>query len=566
MSRDQIEEIKQKIDIASIVQEYVPTLKRNGRNYFGLCPFHNEKTPSFSVNSELGIYKCFGCGEAGDVFKFVEQMESYDFPKVLDILAKRAGVTLEKTYSEKDSKLKSLREKVIAVNTLATQYFQYILTKHPSGESAREYVKRRQLNDKVIKDYQLGYAPTGYTNLMNFLLKKGYNKQELVQMGLLVEKNGKIYDKFRDRLMFPIANHQGDIVGFSGRIIDKNSLAPKYLNSPETPVYKKSEILFGLFQAKASLRKEKKAIIVEGNVDILSSYRVGVENIVAPLGTALTEMQTKLLRRYADEVLVCFNTDAAGVKALVRSLEILENAELAIRVIDLGEFKDVDELIIAGKDWKKAVAETKDAVIYLIDKLADKYNLHEASGIESYLREVLGIIRKIKSPIKTEHYLQMLSNKTQISEDLLSKQLAMPAPRQALNQVSGAAAPKYLDLVKMHFRQAYILALLYHYPDWFTAELKQLVADIIDIPELGKILVQGFDKLNPDEYLLTLQKEIMLLSVEKFETEQDFLTEISKELKLLKKEKIQKVLKYDKNLTEEEIMKYSQELAAIGKK
>jgi DNA primase len=370
--RTQIEEIKSKLDIVSVISQYVPSLKRAGRNYFGLCPFHKEKTASFSVNPELGLFKCFGCQEAGDVIKFIERIEGLEFPKALELAAKKAGVILKTTSNPRDIEADKMKKELLRANSLTCEFFNYLLLKHESGEPCRDYAQRRKLPKNILEKFKIGYAPSGYENLKHFLIKKGFKENDLVDWGLLVSKNGRVYDKFRKRFMFPIISHQGDVIGFSGRLIDPEDKGPKYLNSPETLVYKKSNTLFGLFQAKESIRKEGFAILVEGNVDILSSHKAGISNIVAPLGTALTNEQVKLLKRYCDTVYFALDTDSAGQKALIKDLGMVDDAGISAFILDIGKYKDVDELITSGGNWEDTVKTPKDAVIYFIESLQKK--------------------------------------------------------------------------------------------------------------------------------------------------------------------------------------------------
>jgi DNA primase len=421
--RTQIEEIKSKLDIVSVVSQYVPTLKRSGRNHFGLCPFHKEKTPSFSVNSELGLFKCFGCQEAGDVIKFIEKIEGLDFPKALEEAAKRAGVVLKKTSSPRDIEAEKQKKDLLSANSLACEFYNYLLLKHPSGEICREYAQKRKLPKDILEKFKIGYAPAGYENLKNFLIKKGFNQNDLVNWGLLVNKNGKIYDKFRKRFMFPIISHQGDIIGFSGRLIDPEDKGPKYLNSPETPVYKKSNTLFGLYQSKEAIRKEGFAVLVEGNVDILSSHKAGIKNIVAPLGTALTSEQVSLLKRYCDTVYFALDTDDAGQKALIKDLGMVDFAGMNSSILDIGQYNDVDALITNGGNWEETVKNPKDVVIYFIETLQKKYDLTKPLEKNKFIKQILEIITRINNPVLINDYLNKMVGIVRIDLAVLASEL-----------------------------------------------------------------------------------------------------------------------------------------------
>lgn len=421
--KSQIEEIKSKLDITSVVSEYVPNLKRSGNNSFGLCPFHKEKTPSFSVNSDLGLFKCFGCGEGGDVIKFLQKIEGLDFPNALELAAKKAGVVLKKRAYTVDSKVQKEKERLLNANHLTAEFYNYVLCKHKLGEAGREYAKSRKIEGSAIEKYLIGFAPKGFENLKNFLLKKGFKEDELVKWGLLVNKKGRVYDKFRNRLMFTIFNHQGDVIGFSGRLIDKNELGPKYLNSPETLVYKKSQVLYGLYQAKESIRKNDFVVIVEGNIDILTASENGIPNIVAPLGTALTLEQLELLKRYTNKIYFALDTDEAGQKALKRSIGLANELKMESYVMVLGEYKDLDELIVNGGDVNKVIKGREEFVIYFMKSLQNKYNLKNTVEKTEYIREILSLLSLIDDALLKSDYLKKLEGIVGINMKILGTEL-----------------------------------------------------------------------------------------------------------------------------------------------
>lgn len=422
----QIEAIKSALDIVTVVQSYVPSLKARGRNHFGLCPFHQEKSPSFSVNPELQIFKCFGCGEGGDVLSFLQKIEGLDFPAVLELAAAKAGISLEKFSSPQEQALRREKARAYEAHRLACEYYHYLLLSHPSGKPGLEYaINRRKLRPQQLKQYKLGFAPRAYHNLEKFLLKKGFNQAELVKFGLLVNKDGRIYDKFRERLLHPIANMQGEVVGFSGRIINPEHPGPKYLNSPETIIYHKKDLLYGAYQAKDEMRRRGFVILVEGNLDVVSSAKVGMGNIVCPLGTALTPEQLRLVKRYVRAVYFAFDTDAAGKKALLRSLELTEQAGLIAKAIDLGEYKDVDEMVVAKPElWLARVETALEIPEYVVNIFKADYDLSSASDKIAYLDKVLPFIAKLRQQIKIDHYLQQLELITGTKYEILQAALA----------------------------------------------------------------------------------------------------------------------------------------------
>lgn len=531
--QDQIKEIKERNDIVAVISEYVPSLKRSGRNFFGLCPFHNEKTPSFSVNPEIGVYKCFGCGESGDVISFIQKIENYDFVTALEQLAKRVGITLIKKYSAQDSKLQKLKQRIVEANTLAAKFYNYILLSHPSGQAGRDYCKQRQIRLEEIKDFNLGYAPKGFHNLEQFLLKKGFTRNELIDWGLLVNKNAKIYDKFRARLMFPIFNHQGEVVGFSGRIIDKNDLGPKYLNSPETPVYKKSHILYGLYQAKEAIRKSNFCILVEGNIDIISSHKAGIKNIVAPLGTALTLDQLTLLKRYTPQIYFALDSDSAGEKALLRGIEMTEQLDIKTRVLSIGNYQDVDELIRNGENWPSLVKSPQTVLDHLLERFVKDFDLSSAEGKSAFADKILLYIAKLSKNIEVVHYLQKVASLLKIELSVLEKELQRiksGKTTQKLAQLDQQQQKKYSQLNQ----QKYLLATLYQHKDFIKQiDVNQLTDAVTDY-DLQTIVQHLFTDqvLNSQQNLLW--EEICLLPVVIFNDQQKFVREINMLIKRLK--------------------------------
>ncbi|HRN85790.1 MAG TPA: DNA primase [Candidatus Dojkabacteria bacterium] len=557
--RSQIEEIKERLDIVSVVQEYVPSLKKSGRNYFGLCPFHQEKSPSFSVNSELGMFKCFGCGEGGDAIKFLEKIEGLDFSHALENAAKRVGITLVKNTNPKLAKERAKKQKILEANTLTAQYFNYLLTKHKNGEIAREYAKKRKLTAHSIETYKLGFAPVGFENLKNFLLKRGFELRDLVDWGLLVEKNNRIYDKFRNRLMFPIMDHQGEIVGFSGRAIDKDEKGPKYLNSPETPVYNKSKLLYGLYQAKETVRKEDFAIIVEGNIDIISSYQAGVKNIVAPLGTALTEDQLKLLKRYCTKIYLSFDTDSAGQRALLRSLELAEKVGLQTLAIDIGEYQDVDEMITSGGDWQKIVSKAKPVIDFLIKTLSKNYNLEDSRQKSEFVKQILTYVTKIENDIEISDYIEKLSKKSNVDRDTLLEQLKKLPAGQNFNIQENK--PTLIKRVFKLDEETYLLALLVQHVQW--KDLAKALDPVKlfqngDNTTLFNLILN--DKTIPSEFE-DLIVNVKMSDIEVFGHKEEFEKELETSVNRLRKLFIKKQLNALRNSDDDSALDKLQELS-----
>jgi DNA primase len=431
-----LELIKSKLDIVEIISNYVPGVKRAGVNYKANCPFHNEKTPSFTINPSLQIYKCFGCGKGGDVISFIKEIERVEFGEAIKIAAEKAGVELSENTFKPNTKEQEEKKKIIEANTLSAKFYHYILTSHKTGKKGRDYAQKRGIDGERIKTFLMGYAPATKDNLKKFLVSKGFNENDLVRWGLLVEREkGKIIDKFRDRLLHPIFNLKGEVVAFSGRYIGDFKDAPKYLNSPETLVYKKNESLYGFYQAKEAMRKAKFVIVEEGNVDILSSHRVGIENIVAPLGTAFTPNQAKLLKRFVDEIYFCFDTDIAGQNALIKSMAICEEIGIKHRVIDIGDYKDPDELIQSEPElWKVRVSESVNTVEYLIKQFTKGIDLSNADAKSKFSNKILPVLRMVKDPILQPHYIKEVAILMEVTEDTLTSVVNNVRPKNKLEK------------------------------------------------------------------------------------------------------------------------------------
>jgi len=414
---DQVEEIKQKVDMVELVQEYVP-LKRAGRNFKGLCPFHGEKTPSFMVNPELQIYKCFGCGEGGDAYSFLQRIEGMEFGEALQTLAKRVGVTLE---SYRPSGAEEVREKLIGINTLAAQAYHYVLTKHKAGKGALEYLTGRGISEESIEKFNLGYAPDEWEFLTKYMTKKKHGTDELRRAGLVVEGRG--YDRFRNRIMFPLANARGQIMGFAGRILGGEGQA-KYVNTPETEIYHKSELLYGLDVTRSEIKHAGWVVVVEGEVDMIASWQSGVKNVVAIKGSALTDKQVEILRRISDTVVLALDADVAGDSAARRGIEIADKAGLMIKIARLEGAKDPGELAIQKpEEWKRAVAEAIPIYDFYIESAVTRHGL-DVAGKKKIGVELLPIWANIFDEIVKAHYIKKLAEVLGVHEDDVRAQLA----------------------------------------------------------------------------------------------------------------------------------------------
>lgn len=430
--KDIIEEIKSRCDIVDIISDYMH-LEKSGSNYTGLCPFHSEKTGSFMVSKSKQIYKCFGCNAGGDVISFVMRWENVDFMEAVKILARKCGITLDRNISEEEKKKIQEINKFREIHTEAARfYFANLLrTKNPGYE----YLRKRGLSDKIIKKFGLGYSPNSWNSLMNYLLSKGYDKTDLVKCGLITHKteSNKYFDRFRNRVMFPIFNYNGKVIGFGGRVLDDS--LPKYLNSPETLVFNKRMNLYGLNISKKDI-KDDTLILVEGYMDLISLYQNNIENVVATLGTALTIEQAKLIRRFAKNVIISYDSDQAGQNATLRAIDILLKADIKVKILNLKDCKDPDDFIKKyGFDgYKKAIEESDYYIKFKIDLLKNKYNLKNDTQKMNFVEESTLMLKKLKSPIEKDLYAKYLSDLTNISVDSIRASIGIKVSRNYNNK------------------------------------------------------------------------------------------------------------------------------------
>ena len=460
---DEKEQIKQKINIVDLVSEYIP-LKKAGINFKANCPFHSEKTPSFIVSPERQIFKCFGCQKSGDIFSFLMEKESMDFKEALEILAKKAGVTLKANIGQKDYK-----DRLFEANLKAQEFFHYILTSHKLGKKAFEYLKSRGLTDKTIKDFGVGYAPNSWESLTNFLFKRGFKISEIIKAGLAVPSKSGGYDRFRGRIIYPLIDGKDKLRGFSGRVLDSSE--PKYINTPQTEIFDKGSFLFGINMSKASIREKKEAILAEGEMDMILSYQAGFENIVASKGTALTEGQVELLKRYTPSISLCFDMDLAGDSASRRGIEIADKAGLDIKVIRLKGDKDAAEAVKNDPAaWKKAIEEAVPIYDYYIESVASRYNVKDPNDLRRIGQELVPVWAKINDDLIRERYIQKLSAYLKMDEKIL--RTSVDNQRKSSKQPYASVFHKKSgadDVLSVRSRrellEEYLIALLLHPPE-----------------------------------------------------------------------------------------------------
>ena len=416
-----IQELKMRNDISEVAAPYV-TLRRRGRNMVGLCPFHGEKTPSFNIYTENGSFYCFGCGVGGDVISFIMKIENLDYVDAVKFLAQRAGMAMpENTYDDSMSKLKT---RIYEANREAARFF-YNTLNLPVGKSGLDYLHSRMLSDRTIRHFGLGFADDDWTSLTNHLKSKGFSESELVAANLAVRRrSGGVYDRFSNRVIFPIIDLRGNVIAFGGRIMTDEK--PKYLNTSDTPVFKKSENLFSLNNAKNA--GTRTLLLCEGYMDVIAVNQAGFNNAVATLGTSLTSEQAMLMKRYADEVIICYDADEAGQKATSRAIPLLRNAGLLVRVLTVPNGKDPDEYIKSqGVDGPAAFAalmeKSGNDIDYRLQKLRADYLLDTADGRVGYLEAAAAVIASIQSPIEQDVYASKLCKEFEIDKNAFSEQL-----------------------------------------------------------------------------------------------------------------------------------------------
>ncbi|MBI4062341.1 DNA primase [Candidatus Gottesmanbacteria bacterium] len=483
-----IDEVKSRLNIVDIIGARVP-LKKLGRHFKALCPFHNEKTPSFIVSPERQIWKCFGCGKGGSVIDFVMEYEHMDFVEALSELAEKAGVKLERRSA--DTPEAKRKEQLYAVNHLASEYYQYILTNHALGEKARQYLKHRGVTDKTIKTFALGYSPNSWDALSKFLRKKGYESKLLEQAGLLVASPRGGYDRFRGRVIFTLKDHRGNVVGFSGRLLDPDAKEAKYINTSETPVYNKSAVLYGLDVMRDAIQKANEAILMEGEFDVISSFQAGISNVIAIKGSALTEGHVRLLRRYTERVIFALDSDVAGDAAARRGIEIADRAGLDMRVLILPTGKDPDSAVRENPGLvKKALSEAIPIYDYFISSALKRYDLQTPFGKRKISDELLPVLGGIENIIVQSHYIKKLAGVLDTSIEAISEGIAKAAkvrqrPSDSTDQTRGVSKSRSEKLA------LYIGALILQGETrpWYEELIAQVNLADINHPAISKLLV-----------------------------------------------------------------------------
>ena len=506
-----ITELVDRNDIVEVVSSYVRLSKRSGANLFGLCPFHSEKTPSFSVSPDKQIYHCFGCGKGGGVINFIMEVENLSFPEAVEFLAKRAGMPMPEETNDRESKK---RARMLALNREAARFF-YSQLSTPVGAAACDYMRQRQLSPATARRFGLGFAPDSWNSLTDAMKEKGFTEYELADAGLVRRgKNGGVYDTFRNRLMFPVIDVRGNVIGFSGRILGEGE--PKYMNSPETLVFNKSRNLFALNLAKKS--KCGYIILSEGNIDVASLHQAGFDSAVASLGTSLTPEQARLISRYTGQVIIAYDNDAAGIKAAQRAIGILEKLDLKVKVLRLEGAKDPDEFIKrkGPEAFRKLLEGSENQIDYRLRQVTAKYDLSVDEQKVDFLKEATELVARLPGTVERQVYAMRVAAMAAVPENVVAAEVErrrkrlLSSARKAEDRQqarldrappSGGKALRYADPASAAAEEG-IIRLLYLEPG-LIREPGLPPPEDFSSPELGHIYAAMLDKLRRGEAVST---------------------------------------------------------------
>lgn len=501
ISESVIAEIRERVDIVALVGEFV-RLKKSGASFKGLCPFHNEKTPSFYVHPQRRFFHCFGCQASGDVFSFLMRIEGLTFPDAARLLAERAGVELPAEDPERDAAQRRERqrdERYAAITDAAAGYFIAQLTEHPLGRMAAEAWRGREIRDETARAFRLGYAPAGWDGLVGFLRQQGWSPSDVEAVGLIVPRRGGsgFYDRFRHRLMFPITDHQGRIVAFSGRALDpppgeRPSAEPaaKYINSPEGPLYSKGKVLFGLYEGRVSIRREGWVILCEGNFDLLALHQAGFANAVAPMGTALTLDQGKLLKRFAERAVLLFDGDAAGRRAVRAAFDVLTKVGLAAQVVTLPPGADPDTFLREeGPDALRARIDAAPGIVeHLIDEAAA--SARSASEKARAIADLGAVLVKVDNPVEVRLYVERIARKFGVADvEAVRRQLRKGARgrREGVSVDTPRAPRRQAPDKQLPPLERDLVGILLDQPGLITTPEARKIGDLLTSPDLRAI-------------------------------------------------------------------------------
>jgi len=529
MARDAVSEIRERIDIVDLVQTYVPSLKRAGRSSKGLCPFHQEKTPSFVVFPDSQNFHCFGCGKGGDLFTFYMLVEHVEFREALQELASRAGVTLDAAAPvnpERDEH----RRRLVEINELAATFFSHVLNRSPEGAAGREIIAARQISPEMVERFTLGFAPESWDRLLAFLQSRQFSLEDAFEAGLVQKRDsGGFYDRFRNRLMFPIRDRSGSIVGFGGRVV--GDAQPKYLNSPQTPIFDKSSLVYALDRAKDAIRKSEEVVIVEGYMDVIAAHQFGFQNVVASMGTALTENQVTQIKRSAKRIVLALDADAAGQMATIRGLETMREAldaeetpvpdamglirferklKADIAIVTLPEGKDPDELIRKTPErWPDIVANARPFMDFTIETLTSGINLADPRVKSEVVARISPLLQQIPDRIVQGHYISLLAKRLGLEERLVLSETRRTQLGERPRATRLGVTPEVTNSVARRSTEDHVVAILLRHPD-----LTRDVASRIPIEELTDVRNREIVRVLREQDVSNLPPEQVVLGLE----------------------------------------------------
>lgn len=500
---DAVEDVKSRLAIEDVVGEYLE-LKRAGRNYKALSPFTSEKTPSFMVSPDKGIWHDFSSGKGGNIFSFVMEMEGLDFKGALELLARKAGVDLSQYRTGSSSNNTKRRNRLFDLLEASTKFYQVHFSKN---KTALEYIlKKRGYSKKTALDFRIGYSPTSDTALVDFLKKRGYSEREIKDAGLSTVRRGQVQDMFRGRIMIPLSDAQGRVVGFTARILQDDPNAPKYINTPATMLYDKGRQVFGLHLAKEAMRKQNFVVVVEGNLDVIASHQAGVTNVVATAGTAMTTMHLKELSRFTHDIRLSFDQDNAGLTATERAISLAGGLDISLSIISVPTGKDPDELIKQDvQAWKDVVSKPQYALDWLIDRYQAQYDISTAPGKKALVAKITPVISGLQNKVEKEHYIKKVAGLLNVSESALDVQAAQKqAPKRRVKEIQQVTRSE-ADVIKT---QNQLLSLCL-----FEKSLREYIQHIEPVMITGEESkkVLEFLRTNPDVTVKTdapLPKEL----------------------------------------------------------
>lgn len=486
-----VDEIRQRTDLISLVGEYL-TLEKRGKNMVGLCPFHSEKTPSFTISPEKQLFHCFGCSASGNVFSFIMKMDNLTFTEAARSLAKRTGIKIPE-LSTPPGKKDVLREQIYKLNRLAAHFFAYCLKEAPAGKDALKYLQERGIYHDVSEVFMLGYAPRGWDNFTRYACGKGYSPELLLQAGLVSARDGGgVYDRFRHRITFPIFHVNGKVVGFGGRTLDEGEKAgPKYLNSPETPVFQKGAVLYGLHLARDQMRLDNLAVVVEGYTDVIAAHQAGLKNVVASQGTALTSVQGRLLRSQAETVVIAYDADSAGEAATWRGLKILRDAGCMVRVAELPAGSDPDSLIRekGAAQFLKLIGNAAPLVEYQLSKIKERSKTAPDEGRLRYMAEALALLQQVANLVERDFYLKKVAEEIGVSEEALRGELKKSGKKgNHVNNLVVKDQTNNINQIRVSAAEKLLLSLIIQQKETVALTREELTAEDFEHPVVRQIM------------------------------------------------------------------------------